>query len=294
MKSRRKIDVFARAHVIAQDGPPIAVVPSAHLKKFRQHKHEFDELVIVTSGQAMHIRNNEARRVTKGDVFFVPENQPHSYESANKFNIINVIYDHTLLDVGFNDLRSLPGYHAIFLLEPEYFGHLDSGRLHLNPSELEWALTLIRKIETELSARNPGYLLATMSSLFQLLVYLSRTYTNTHTSGAQQVYRMGTVLSFLEENFAEKMSVPALAKIAHLSPRQFHRVFCQVTGVTPHQYQLQLQLKYARKLLRNSDLNIGTISEKCGFDDGCYFSKVFRKNVGASPRAYRSLDSHNA
>ncbi len=57
--------------------------------------------------------------------------------------------------------------------------------------------------------------------------------------------------------------------------------------MTPANYRLKLLIDKSRILLTDSELKIRDISEKCGFDDALYFSKIFKKHVGLSPENYR-------
>ena len=55
----------------------------------------------------------------------------------------------------------------------------------------------------------------------------------------------------------------------------------------PGQYQIQIRLNKARRLLRNGTLSIAAIAEQLGFESIYYFSRLFKKKTGCSPLAYR-------
>lgn len=57
-------------------------------------------------------------------------------------------------------------------------------------------------------------------------------------------------------------------------------------------YLRQLQLCQAKYLLRSSDLLIGEIASRCGFDDSNYFSVVFTRDSGLTPSAWRQRFMH--
>jgi AraC-like DNA-binding protein len=58
-------------------------------------------------------------------------------------------------------------------------------------------------------------------------------------------------------------------------------------GIPPHRYMQEAKLSLARRLLRESDLPITEIADVLGYDDPLYFSRLFRREVGLSPRDYR-------
>ena len=88
-------------------------------------------------------------------------------------------------------------------------------------------------------------------------------------------------------NCAEKLSIPILAELCHLSVAQFQRTFHLATGQSPHAYLISVRLKLAASLLRSTDLTILAISEQIGFDCISSFNRHFIKAYQISPRAYR-------
>ena len=72
-----------------------------------------------------------------------------------------------------------------------------------------------------------------------------------------------------------------------ISRAHFFRAFKQQTGDTPYQYHLQLAMRRAGEMLRNSPLSIKQIAFAIGFNSPYHFSKLFKKKIGASPTEYR-------
>jgi AraC family transcriptional regulator len=85
----------------------------------------------------------------------------------------------------------------------------------------------------------------------------------------------------------EGVRLDDLARQANLSPFHFARAFKASTGVPPHRYLVQLRIEKARELLEASDLLIGEIAARVGYDDPGYFARLFRREVGATPAQYR-------
>ena len=78
-----------------------------------------------------------------------------------------------------------------------------------------------------------------------------------------------------------------LADLCHISKDYFEKIFKEVTSVSPHQYYTGLILDRGRHLLSTTNYSIGEIARLCGIDDALYFSRLFKKNLGMSPAAYR-------
>jgi AraC family transcriptional regulator len=101
--------------------------------------------------------------------------------------------------------------------------------------------------------------------------------------------RVARAIRRIEANPGERLSLDDLAAEAASSPWHFLRVFEEVVGVTPGQYILRERLRRAAVSLRKSDANIAAIAVECGFGDLSTFNRHFRRVLGSSPSAFRSV-----
>lgn len=108
---------------------------------------------------------------------------------------------------------------------------------------------------------------------------------NVHSGRERAVVRR--LRSYIDEKFAESISLEDLARLANLSPFHAHRVFCQETGMPPHAYQTQVRINRAKELMRKrwelSDIALAT-----GFADQSHLTRHFRRLVGVTPGRYCS------
>jgi AraC-like DNA-binding protein len=100
--------------------------------------------------------------------------------------------------------------------------------------------------------------------------------------------RMLRARDAMDRHFAEPLDIPALARIAHVSPAHFIRTFRATFGETPHRYLQRRRVERAMALLRQTDATITEICMTVGFTSLGTFSRTFREIVGESPRAYRA------
>lgn len=91
----------------------------------------------------------------------------------------------------------------------------------------------------------------------------------------------------MDRRYAEPLDVPALARIAHLSPSQFARVFKEVFGETPHRYLQRRRVERAMTLLRQTDRPVTQVAWDVGFASLGTFSRTFSGIVGCSPSEFR-------
>ena len=98
---------------------------------------------------------------------------------------------------------------------------------------------------------------------------------------------MEVILSYINEHFAEKLTIEQLAKIVSLSPYHFIRVFKSRVGFTPHEYLLHTRLDNSKYLLMTTSLSIKDICFHCGFSSESVFCAAFKKNIGLTPMEYK-------
>lgn len=157
------------------------------------------------------------------------------------------------------------------------------------------AATRVAEINTELAelAQEP---LPAMKQIarrkvlgFSLLeVVASASRWNAVNSIVHDPQRLLPVLTHIHQNIGKKIRVEDLARRAHLSVPRFHVVFRNGTGTSPQQYIVQLRIRKAQELLIRTDLSIADVAASVGQPDALFFSRIFKKKCGISPRQYRA------
>ena len=93
-------------------------------------------------------------------------------------------------------------------------------------------------------------------------------------------------MSYIHAKFAEQVTRNDLAEFVGLSERHLSRCFNQELGISPMTYLNRYRVKRAKELLKSGHKNITQIAEEVGFSSSGYFTRVFRDEVGVSPREY--------
>ncbi|MFG1606892.1 helix-turn-helix transcriptional regulator [Actinoplanes sp. NPDC049265] len=91
----------------------------------------------------------------------------------------------------------------------------------------------------------------------------------------------------MDRDFAERLDLPSLAKLAHMSEGYFSRAFRTAFGETPHHYLQRRRIERAMSLLRDPASSVTEVGLRVGFDSLGAFSRVFRAVVGVAPSQYR-------
>lgn len=102
------------------------------------------------------------------------------------------------------------------------------------------------------------------------------------TSGSN-MQRIAEVLKLIKANFAQPMRVENLAGQASMSPSSFHHHFKQVTSMTPLQYQKQLRLMEARRLMLAENYNAISAASQVGYESPSQFSREYARMFGTAP-----------
>ncbi|MGP3698879.1 AraC family transcriptional regulator N-terminal domain-containing protein [Rhodobacter sp. NSM] len=95
--------------------------------------------------------------------------------------------------------------------------------------------------------------------------------------------RIGRSIARIRESFAEQLNIRQLAEVAGMSPATFHRHFKEATAMTPVQYQKQLRLQEARRLLLADAADVARVGYAIGYESPSQFSREYRRMFGAPP-----------
>ena len=93
-------------------------------------------------------------------------------------------------------------------------------------------------------------------------------------------------LNYIKQNLTEDLSLEKMAQLMSLSPVYFHTCFQTSVGKTLRDYVEEQRLKKAINLLITTELTLTQIALECGFSSQSYFSFVFKRRMGTTPRQY--------
>ena len=134
-------------------------------------------------------------------------------------------------------------------------------------------------------------------SVEDLMVYISYivnvsidyiTFTNSQKSVVK------TILDFIDQNYQDNLTRTNIAKILYLSPDYIARIFKKETGISLVNYIIKKRVEIAKDLLKNTDLPVHLISDKVGYGNYSYFTKLFKKETNYTPVDYRKMAISNS
>ncbi len=96
--------------------------------------------------------------------------------------------------------------------------------------------------------------------------------------------RVAKAINFVRENLNQPMRVEQLAEVAGMSPSSFHHHFKTMTSMTPVQYQKQLRLLEARRLMLSDAANVSEAAYQVGYQSASQFSREYTRTFGVAPK----------
>lgn len=102
-------------------------------------------------------------------------------------------------------------------------------------------------------------------------------------TGESRLVQVNRAIGWIKKNFAEAFSIEEVATEARMSTSALHLHFKEVTGLSPLQYQKQLRLQEARRLILSQSLDAATASFRVGYGSPSQFSREYNRMFGAPP-----------
>ena len=243
------------------------------------HWHEEFEFILAVKGPLTVDVNKTQLVLRTGQGVFINSGVLHAVEQAESGN--------ALLHSGVFHPRLVGGMDTIFwqkrirpLLQPgaPAFFLLDSGTAWQRE-----ALACLQDAWQAVADEPPDYENEARYRLTTVLRLLGAQCEEGGVKVSQQeqiaAERMKQMLRFVEEHYAEELTVERIAACVALSESACLRSFRQLLGITPIQYVKQFRVEKAAERLRSTRLRTGEIGAECGFADGSYFIKTFRSTA---------------
>ena len=101
-----------------------------------------------------------------------------------------------------------------------------------------------------------------------------------------------SIKQYVSKHYKEKMTLSEIANEVHLAPEYCSSLFAKQVGVSLFDFISKQRIEEAKSLIITTGFSFTKIAELCGFDDYNYFSRVFKRVAGVSPKDYRKLKRH--
>lgn len=259
--------------------------PMLHVDRIANH----DILLFVLSGCIPIFEAGHEYILEPGDIFFLKNKTHHWGESfipeGTSWYFIHFRHTTSTTDVPeFSaDFRHTPNVHCL----EENYRQVITLPKHLRNMRNTDIEDKTRKLIELFNSNKPFQMAYVNSCLHQLLVDLyifSQSIEKTDSTSA----RIQRICNFFAENINKPFTPTEIETHMGLSFKHIGKIFKEQTGMTLHQYHTKMKMERATRLLCSTNKTITEISEALGYSNPLYFSNVFKKYSGMSPRAYRN------
>lgn len=246
---------------------------------YRERPHGADQHILIycLEGKGEVTIKKNKYLVEAGDFFIVPMKTAHTY-AADATDPWTIYWMH---------FKGKTADAIVELLQQRYNGH--KGYKQNYEKSIGLFKEMYNQLERGYSMDHLIYSNMCLSHFLATFVY-TNTYTETGEINNKDINDLA--IDFLSKNLDKTVKLEEIAASVNLSPSYFSHVFRKKTGFTPIEYFNHLKVQKACQYLLFTGLRIKEIALELGIEDQFYFSRMFTKVMGTSPKEYREKRVH--
>lgn len=255
---------------------------------FLAHWHQEIELIYIRSGSAKISVTDHIFTAHEGDLVICDSGHIHysnSYDMDNSLDFI--IFDTSLISSLYKNSQF--AYPLITKKQLDEFKLTE--KLH----------ELLQVVSTELKEKKPYYQDIVKSVICEFWYLIKRNLPKASDIQKQSkrntmLYDFQQLLSYLDEHYADNISLELAAEKMNFSVSHFSKIFKKLTGINYVTYLSLIRVEHAASQLQNTNNKIATIALNCGFNNIRTFNRVFKEVTGYTPTQFSSLtdmDTYN-
>ncbi|WP_336787889.1 helix-turn-helix transcriptional regulator [Paenibacillus sp. MMO-177] len=246
---------------------------------FISHSHDYDELTLVLDGEGYYSSPEQNIKVSAGSLVLIPPGLHHGFVCTKPWRGVSVHFNHERIP-----LQSRYLFHAGYECNRIQCIQLDA-------EDTEWAEISFNQLEKEWKKERIDIDSFNITRIaFETAVVLFQRYqaVSAHAAGSRNDQTIiQDVLKEIHARFYSQLTVHELASKHFVSESNLRKKFTEIIGVSPKQYMINLRMEEAKRLLRQTDKAIESISSEVGFTSSSRFYDFFVKAVGMTPYEWR-------
>ncbi|SFR76637.1 AraC family transcriptional regulator [Anaeromicropila populeti] len=253
------------------------------LKEGKYHSHDFAEIAFILSGKGKYLVEGVVYEVTAGDIVLCNPGERHQNIEVNPeeptVEFVTGFTEFQFKNMPPNTIILKDGTHVL----------RTQGDTRQEISKLCYQMV------AEQQGAELGRYFMLKAQLMQVLLLILRQMEPQHErqkacnfESYSRQYVVKKIVSYLNENYACKISLDQIAHNMYLSPVYISKIFKEETGESPINYVIKIRLERAKEILEESaNGSIKEIANRVGYEDVYHFSKLFKKYYGVSPLNYK-------
>ena len=240
------------------------------------HTHQFTELFYVLHGEGVFYIESEKVPVKTDDLIIINPNVEHTEKTFPNNPMEYIVF-------------GVEGLAFSFTEHDQAYGRGYS--FYSYGSDKNQFINFAQLMMHEFQDKKPGFEKVCHGLLEVLLVYISRKQKLSviSESSFQLSKECAIAKRYIDTNYAQDITLDSLADLTHINKFYLAHSFTECVGQSPISYLTERRLAACKELLSSSNLSVTQIATSAGFSSQSYFSQIFAKKVGMSPRQYRKL-----
>ncbi len=241
---------------------------------FPHHFHEYYVIGLVESGQRLLTVNDREYQMGSGDilVFNPMDNHGCIQTDGGRLTYRNISLKTETMERVFQDVNGHGG-----------LPHFPEPILYRSESA-----ALFRELHEAIMQEEAGLHKEELFLFLMRQLYTDHALIG-HTPEEEETRQdIEKVSAYLEEHYAERVTLEELGRIAHVNKYTLLRAFARHKGITPYRYLENIRIGKAKSLLEEG-MEPALVAQRTGFSDQSHFTRYFRQFIGLSPKQYQAV-----
>ena len=254
-------------------------------KTEQPHRHAYYEICIFVNGAGTHMIDFKTFDIKSKSIHFLTPGQVHRISREENYHGFLVVFSREFYSLGIQD-------EDLLMTLPFFNNNTSEPILNLNGEEFAELHDIIEHLRKDYKRDSEirEDVLRSYLHIFLLKCryFFNQKYVDINTINDPAYLKLNKFRKLVEQNFREIHLVKEYADLLHESPAHLNKVVKSITGENASEFIIKRIVLEAKRLLIYTDLSNKEISFKMNYDDPSYFSRLFRKKVGASPSEFRN------
>ncbi|MCU0720731.1 MAG: helix-turn-helix domain-containing protein [Pirellula sp.] len=260
-----------------------ALLRSQKASRITWHAHDCFEILMVLEGSTEYEFDDGRTESLAGGQFLsiapgVPHRGKHNVRSPAK--LLGILFDPTAK----NAIRNTPFTNKDLEWLTQQI-RMGAGCTHRISKDMGGYIKVLSPSLENIRSANAATLVSFRLAICAILLEAAKQFSSPGV--VEPTHVVQTAMDYMKQNLRFDDSIESVARIANCSRATLFSLFKESTGMTPNDYWLRLRVDHARLLLRTTNHTVTNIAMQSGFSSSQYFSAVFKKYSGTSPRDYR-------
>lgn len=253
------------------------------------HWHNEFEFVSVDSGTIDCLIGTERVQLNRGSGIFINSGVIHRYESSDEGLLPNILFAPDFI---------APKEFVVYkkYVFPVLLSGCDYIVFHNNQEWQKNILTKLNEIYEVVQRGEPMMeirIQALVSSMWcEFFEHIQKLFPAERPTGNVMLQsRLHLMFQFISDQYMNRITLEDIANAANISKSEALRCFQKGIQISPVNYLIEYRVSRAKDLLLSTNNTVTNIAVAVGFDSVSYFSRVFTKSVGLTPKAFRRVSS---